>query len=139
MLPGGGEEVRGAAERVRNFAGAGEGFGGAFGFGDDEATAYGVEDFFGELCAVVVEGGEAHAVGVRGDGGVRVHLVAAEVEVLGFDEGDRLASVELKFVGAADRGDLWLDCGGIDGVGRFAEEPEEDGAVSPVADAGEGE
>ena len=68
--------------------------GGAFGFGDDEAAADGVEDLVGDGDAVLVEGGEAHAVGVRVDGGVGVHLVAAEVKVFGFDEGDGFAAVE---------------------------------------------
>ncbi len=60
----GGEEVGGAAEGIGNGAGASRGFGGALGFRDDEASADGVEDFFNELGAVAVEGGEAHAVGV---------------------------------------------------------------------------
>ncbi len=135
----GGEEVGGAAEGVGNGAGAGEGFGGAFGLGDDEAAADGVEDFVGEGDAGVVEGGEAHAVGVGVDGHVGIHLVAAEVEVFDFDEGNGFDAVECEGAGGADGGDLWFDGGGIDGVGRFAEEAEKDGAVGAVADAGEGE
>jgi hypothetical protein len=76
---------------------------------------------------------------VRGDGWVRVHLVAAEVEVLGFGEGNGLAAVECESAGGADGGDLCFDGCWVDGVGRFAEEAEEDGAVGAVADAGEGE
>jgi len=44
---GGGEELGGATEGIRDFPGAAEAFGGAFGFGDDEAAADGVEDLFG--------------------------------------------------------------------------------------------
>jgi hypothetical protein len=135
----GGEQVGGAAEGIGDGTGAGETFSGSFGFGDDEAATDGVEDLFGELCACVVEGGEAHAVGVRGDGGVGVHLVAAEVEVLGFGEGDGLGAVECESAGGADGGDFCFDGGGVDGVGGFAEEAEEDGAVGAVTDAGEGE
>ena len=119
----GGEEVCGAAEGVGDSAGAGEAFGGALGFGDDEASADGVEDYFGERCAGVVEGGEAHAVGVGVDLGVGVHLVAAEVEVFGFDEGDGFAAGELERAGGADGGDLCFDGGGVDGVGASPRRP----------------
>jgi len=64
VFRGDGEEVCRAAERVGDGAGGGEGFGGALCFGDDEAPAYGVENFFGELLAGIFEGGEAHSVGV---------------------------------------------------------------------------
>jgi len=76
---------------------------------------------------------------VRGDCGVGVHLVAAEGEVLGFGEGDDFGVVECESAGGTDSSDFCFDGGWVYGVGRFAEETEEDGAVRAVADAGEGE
>ena len=76
---------------------------------------------------------------MRDDAGRWVHLVAVEEEVLGLGEGDGLAAEEVEGSGAADGGELGFDLRGVDSVGRFAEETEEDGAVGSVADAGEGE
>ena len=73
------------------------------------------------------------------DFGIGVHLVAAEVEVFGFGEGDGDAAAEFEGVGGADGGDFCFDGCGVYGVGGFAEEAEEDGAVGAVTDAGEGE
>ncbi len=42
-------------------------------------------------------------------------------------------------MGGTDGGEGSFDPGGIDGVGCFAEEAEEDGAVGAMAEAGEGE
>ena len=143
MSTGGGEELGGVAEGVRDFTGAGCAFGVALGYelrvGDDEAAADGVEDLFQQLCACAVEGGEAHSVGVRVNGGVGIHLVAAEVEVLGFGERDCLFAVEGERASGADGGNFSFDGGGVYGVWSFAEEAEEDGAVGSMADAGEGE
>src|SRR5271170_5099891 len=139
MLFRDGEEVCGTAEGIGDRAGRGEGFGGTLGFGDDEASAYGVEDFCGDWSASTVVGGEAHSVGVRGDGGVGVHLVAVEEEIFGLDEGDGLLAAEVDGVCVADGCDFGFDGGGVNGVGGFAEEAEENGAVGSVAYAGEGE
>ena len=57
VLLRGREEIGGAAEGIRDGAGAGVAFGGAFGFGDNEASANGLEYFFGHRSAGVVEGG----------------------------------------------------------------------------------
>jgi len=109
-----GEEIGSAAEWIGDGASAGEGLGGTLCFGDNEAAADGVEDFVGQDGSCFVEGCEAHAVGVRGDRGVGVHLVAAEVEVGGFGEGDGLATVEQQRAGGLDGGDLCFDGCGID-------------------------
>ena len=115
-------------------------FGGALGFGDDEASADGVEDFFGEDCAGAVEGGEAHAVGVRVDGSGSGYIwLRRKLRFSASVKGTVLRPASLRELVDADGGDFCFDGGGVDGVGGFAEEAEEDGAVGAVADAGEGE
>jgi len=54
-------------------------------------------------------------------------------------KGDGLAACEFERVGGTDGGDFCFDGGGVDGIGGFAEEAEEDGAIGAVTDAGEGE
>ena len=113
------------------------------GCGDDEAAADGVEDCLGEDGAGVVEGGEAHAVGVRGCG-----LRGGRDTSGRGGRGGRSGSV--KGMGWEPPSEMEDWCvrmrramasmvGGVDGVGGFAGEAEEDGAVGAVADAGEGE
>ena len=72
-------------------------------------------------------------------GGDGVHLVAVKEEVLGFLERYFAATEKREALGRANGGDCLLNQGGIDGVGCFAGEAEEDGAVCAVADAGESE
>ena len=102
-----GEELGGAAEWVRDFAGC-RGLRVLLGFelggGEDEASAYGVEDVLRDERACGVEGGEAHAVGVCCDCGVGVHLVAVKEKVFGFCEGDGVAIEEIEKVCGADGG-----------------------------------
>lgn len=62
-----------------------------------------------------------------------------EEQVLGLDEGYGMATGEREALGGTDGGDLLLDGSGIHGIGGVAGEPEEDGAIGAVADAGEGE
>jgi hypothetical protein len=62
-----------------------------------------------------------------------------EEEVFGLGEGDGLAVEEGEGSGGADFGEVVFDLSGVYGVGGFAEETKEDGAVGGVADAGEGE
>jgi len=71
--------------------------------------------------------------------GFGVHLIAVEEEMLGFAEGDLVGAHELEALGAADGCEQRVDLCEVYGVGGFAEETEEDGAVGAVADAGEGE
>ncbi len=83
---------------------------------------------------VGVEGGEAHAVGVRGLSGSGYIWSRWKSEVFGFGEGNRLAVEQVEGSGVADGGEFGFDDGGIDGVGGFADEAEEDGAVGSVSD-----
>jgi hypothetical protein len=62
-----------------------------------------------------------------------------ENEIFGFNEGDGLLAAECDGVCVADGCDFGFDGGGVDSVGGFAEEAEEDRAVGAVADTGEGE
>ncbi len=138
------EQLCGAAERIGHVArwgadGRGAGGGGVLGLGDDEAAADGVEDLLRERRAGGVEGGEAHAVGMRGLGGGGIHLVAMEEQVLRPREGDGVAAEEVEGVGCGDAVERGFDLRGIDLIGGFAEEAEQDGAVGGVADAGERE
>ena len=138
------EKLGGAREWVGDGAGGDLALfwvGGELGGGEDEAAAYGVEGALGEDFACGVEGGEAHAVGVRG-GGFRVrgvHLGAVEVEVGLLVEGDGAGAGQGEGLGGSDLLDDGFDVGGFDGVWGLAGEAEEDGAVSGVADAGVGE
>ena len=59
--------------------------------------------------------------------------------MVGGTEGDGVAAGEGELAGGVDLGDAGFDGGWVDGVGGFAEEAEEDGAVGGVADAGVGE
>jgi hypothetical protein len=107
--------------------------------GEDEASTDGVEDLLHEDVVRGVEGGEAHSVGMGCDLGGWIHLIAMEEEVIGFGEGDGFAIEEVEGSGVADGGEFGVDERGVDGVGCFADEAEEDGAVGTVAVAGEGE
>jgi len=133
------EEVGGAAEGIRNGALADCAFGGALCFGDDEASADGVEDLFEKNGVDFVDGRETHAVGVRDDAGSWIHLVAVEEKMLGLEEGNGFAAEKAECSGGTDGGEFCFDLRWIYRVGGFAQETEEDSAVGAVADSGEGE
>jgi hypothetical protein len=109
------------------------------GLGDDEAAADGVEDLRCEWCRAGIEGGEAHAVGVRGLSGDGVHLVAMEAQVLLPGERDGALAEQVDRAGGRDAVQCSLDCRGIDLIGSLSEQAEQDGAVGAVTDAGESE
>lgn len=133
------EEVGGAAEGIRNGALADCAFGGALCFGDDEASADGVEDLFGKNGVGFVEGCEAHAIGVRDDAGGWIHLVAVEEKMSGLEEGNGFAAQKVECAGGADGGEFCFDLRWVYRVGGFAQKTEEDGAIGAVADSCEGE
>ena len=89
VLGGEGEELGGARVGVGDGAGAGGGAAGVeLGGGEDEAASDGEEGVLVEDLSGSVAGGEGEAVGVCGGGGIGVHPVAVEEEVVGVGKGD---------------------------------------------------
>ena len=76
---------------------------------------------------------------MRGLVGGGVHLVAMEEQILRAEEGHGAAAEEVDGLSRGDALEGGFDLCGIDLVGGFAEEAEQDGAVGGVADAGERE
>jgi hypothetical protein len=112
------QQLRCARERIRHHtrAGGGAGVGELFGR-EDEAAADGVVHLREEHVASGVERGEAHAVGVRGDAGFGIHLVAVEAEVGRGIEAGRVLAQEIQVLRVAQVLDARVDAGEVDRVG----------------------
>ncbi len=107
----------------------------------DEASAHGVKHLLGDGVAGGVEGGKAHAVGMRGGrhGVRRVHLVTVKEKIRGLRKAQRSVAAELKCVIVADGGERSFNGGGIHGIGRVTAEAQENGAVGAVPNTRMGE
>ena len=70
-------------------------------------------------------------------GGIGVHLVAMEEEVLSFGEGNLVKVEKIESPGRTDGGEIGIDQFGIDSIGSFAQQSEQNGAVGTVAGSGE--
>jgi hypothetical protein len=100
--------------------------------GHDEAAADGIIDPDVQWRTGIVEGGEAHAVGMAGQA-----LPAEQQQIRGLVEGNGVTAAEQEPAVGPDGVDQGGDGVGIDAVGLFAQQAEHNGAVGTVADAGQ--
>ena len=105
--------------------------------GKNKAAANRKENLLRQQSDIAVEGGKTHAIGMRGNIGDGIHLVAMKYQVLRFIEGDDVVTGQFQFFGGANGGEFRFNLRGIDAFRSFTGESKQDSAVGAMSQTSE--